>query len=326
MTRAVGDVLDQLAPRALARDALVEQVAEQVDDIEVGHFGVAPDVVHAAGLAGFEHALDGAAVIGDEQPVASLLPVAVHGQLLAFQGVDEHQRNQLLGKLERPVVVRAVGDHHRQAVGAVPGPGQVIGRRLGGRVGRIRSVTVRFGEGRLVGRERAVDLVSRHVHETEMIRPAAPVLQRAIEQRLRAGDVGADERTRLVDRAIDVALGGEVHDRVGPMLGEQTRNQRTVADIALHEDVPVVGQALERFAIAGVGQQVQVDHPGIARAEQVMNEVGPDESGTAGDKNRAHWLFNHLKNGTTEDTECTENRDAQLIGDAHCTRKGPVYQ
>ncbi len=44
------------------------------------------------------------------------------------------------GKWIRPVVVRAVRDDRREAIGALPGDGEVIGRRLGRRIGRARIV------------------------------------------------------------------------------------------------------------------------------------------------------------------------------------------
>ena len=49
-------------------------------------------------------------------------------------------------------------------------------------------------------------------------------------------DVGGDEVGRAGDGAVDVALGGEVHDRVGA--GHQVADQRGVADVALDEPQP----------------------------------------------------------------------------------------
>src|SRR3546814_19781898 len=38
-------------------------------------------------------------------------------------------------------------------------------------------------------------------------------LQRRLQQHQRAGDIGLDERRRAVDRAVDMAFGGQVVDR-----------------------------------------------------------------------------------------------------------------
>ncbi|MNP55638.1 hypothetical protein D3C76_1502990 [compost metagenome] len=73
-------------------------------------------------------------MIFDKQPVAHLLAVAIDRQRLAGQRVENHQGNQLLGEVKRPVVVRAVGQQHGQTVGALPGADQVVGRRLARRV------------------------------------------------------------------------------------------------------------------------------------------------------------------------------------------------
>ena len=65
-----------------------------------------------------------AGVVLDVEPVADVVAVAVDRQGLALQGVEDHQRDQLLGELVGAVVVRAVG---RPAS---------AGRRCGGRPGR----------------------------------------------------------------------------------------------------------------------------------------------------------------------------------------------
>ena len=177
----------------------------------------------------------------DVEPVAHLLAVAVDRQRLAGEGVDDHQRDQLLGKMKRAVVVGAVGRQHRQAVGVMPGADQVVARRLARRIGAVRLVGVGLAERRIVPAEAAVDLVGRDVKEAErllLVRgQLRPVRARRLEQREGALDVGADELGRAVDAAVDVALGGEVHDRARPMGREQAVDQRPVADVAAHEHV-----------------------------------------------------------------------------------------
>ena len=113
-----------------------------------------------------QHQQDAGAVILDVQPVAHVAAVAVDRQRPAVERIEDHQRNQLLGKLERAVVVRAVGDQRRQAVGVEVGAHQVIGRRLARRVRRVRRVRRLLAE-QPVGAERAVHLVGRHVQKPE---------------------------------------------------------------------------------------------------------------------------------------------------------------
>src|SRR5690606_34225811 len=121
-----------------ARAQFVEQRAHGVDDLDVGLFIPATDVVGLAGLASLQHAADGAAMVFHVQPVADLHAVAIHRQGLAGQGVDDHQRDELFGEVVRAVVVRAVGGEHRQAVGVVVGTHQVVAGGLAGRIGAVR--------------------------------------------------------------------------------------------------------------------------------------------------------------------------------------------
>ena len=131
----------------------------------------------------------------DVQPVAHLLPVAVHRQRLAGEGIDDHQRDQLLGEVIGPVVVGAVGGEHRQAVGVVLGAHQVVARGLASRVGAVRLVrfvSVKAGASgrasrrprrwRRAGSEAACSAVA-----------MLPVDAHGFEQAERADDVGLEK-------------------------------------------------------------------------------------------------------------------------------------
>src|SRR5690606_26013673 len=140
--------------------------------------------------------------------------------------------------------------------------------------------------------QRAVDLVGGHVQETEGLarRPLQrpPVVARGLEQRQGADHVGLHERARPVDGPVDVALGGEVQDRVRAMLAQQGVHQRAIADVAMDEDMVVVPlQRRQGVEVAGVGERVEVDHalPGGQRLE---HEVPAEETGSAGDKPGLH--------------------------------------
>ncbi|MCY1178869.1 hypothetical protein D9M73_192420 [compost metagenome] len=108
---------------------------------------------------------------------------------------------------------------------------------------------------------------------------ATPVGAYGFQQAEGADDVGFDEVFRAVDRAIDVGLGGEVDDGAWLVLLEQTCDQLSVADVAVHEDVALVAlQAAQGLQVACVGEFVEVDH-GLVRAGQpVQDEVGADET------------------------------------------------
>ncbi len=289
---AVGHVGD-LFGVALAVGAgaqLVEQGAHGVDDLDVGLFVPAADVVGLTQTAAFEHAADGAAVVFDVEPVADLHAVAVHRQRLAGQGVDDHQRDEFFGEVERPVVVRAVGGEHRQAVGVVPCADQVVAGGLAGAVGAVGLVAVGLGKGGVGFGQRTVDLVGGDVQEAEGLlrfaRNDGVIGSHRLQQIEGADDVGLDEVAGAVDGSVDVALGGEVHHRAGLVFGQQAFDQSAVADVALHKGVVgVVLEAGQGFKVACVGEFVEVDDGLIRLGQPVEDKVGADEAGCAGDEN-----------------------------------------
>src|SRR3546814_9962348 len=126
------------------------------------------------------------------------------------------------------------------------------------------------------------------MQEAERIRRIAfqcfPGVARGFQQRQRAHDVGLHEGARAVDRAVDVALGGEVDHRVGPVLGQQAVDQVAVADVALDENMRrVVLQRRKRIEVARVREGVEVDHADAA-GDRLEHEIAADEAGSAGYK------------------------------------------
>jgi hypothetical protein len=265
-----------------------EQFAEQADHLDVLAFVVAADVVGLARRATFQDPNQGAGMVVDVEPVANLVALAVDRQRLAVQGVEDHQRDELLGKVIRAVVVRAIGGDHRQSVGVVPGAHQMVGRGLAGGIGGIGLVAGGFGEQAGVA-QAAVDLVGGDVMEAEaglaLAFQAVPVVPGGFEQGVGADDVGLDEFGRAVDGAVDVALGGQVHDAVRLVLAEQAADLGGVADVDLLEGVArVAGDAGQGVEVACVGQAVHVDHPVVGVSDQVPDDGGADEAGAAGDE------------------------------------------
>ena len=79
-----------------------------------------------------------------------------------------------------------------------------------------------------------------------------------------------------------MALGGEIHHGIGPVLGQQPRHQGAIADIAVHEHVVRVAvQRGQGVQVASVSQGIQVDHPDSAR-DGLQHEITTDEAGAAG--------------------------------------------
>src|SRR5690606_9593 len=142
VARPVGDEGDlrlvRLAIRA--RTTLVEQRADGLYHLDVLLLRIAADVIGLADPAVGQHGADRIAVVADEQPVAYLTAVAVDRQRLAGQRLRDYQRDELLRKVVGPIVVRAGGGQHRQAVGVVERAHQMVGRSFRRRIRRIGSV------------------------------------------------------------------------------------------------------------------------------------------------------------------------------------------
>ncbi len=112
---------------------------------------------------------------------------------------------------------------------------------------------------------------------------------RRLQQHKGAVDVGLDEGARPVYGAVDVALGGQVHDHVGCEGREQGADGPGIADVDLLEGEPrVVGDGCEVVAIAGIGQLVQHADAMVARLDQMAHDRRSDKAGPAGHDELAH--------------------------------------
>ena len=101
-------------------------------------------------------------MIFDVQPIANVPAVAIDGQLLALDGVEEHQGDELLRELVGAVVVGAIRDQGWQAIGFVIGSHKVICGRFGGRIWGIGSIWRSLHE--RTGRSQcAIDFIRRDV-------------------------------------------------------------------------------------------------------------------------------------------------------------------
>ncbi|MNT74313.1 hypothetical protein D3C72_2131240 [compost metagenome] len=65
-------------------------------------------------------------MVPNVQPITHIETITVDRQVLATQGVSNHERDQLLGKVVGSVVVRTVRRQDRQPVGMVIGANQMV--------------------------------------------------------------------------------------------------------------------------------------------------------------------------------------------------------
>jgi hypothetical protein len=157
--------------------------------------------------------------------------------------VDDHQRNEFFRVLIGTVIIGAVGDQRRHAVGRDKGANQVIASRLARSIRRIRTIGGGFREGGIGRAERAIDLVGRDVEKSRQIehRGGAPAIEGRLQKRERAEHIGLQKGFRVADRTVDMRLGGQMRDAEKFVFVEQALHQRRVADIALHELDAAIG-------------------------------------------------------------------------------------
>ena len=267
---AVGDPVEVLGVAAHglqdhAQDGDVVLLPIGADEVGLPHAALGEDVPHR-----------GAVVLGVD-PVADVLAAAVELGADAVDDVGDLPGDELLHVLVGAVVVGAVGDRGAQAVGAGPGAHEHVGRRLGGAVRRRGLIRRLLGElGGVVERQVAVDLVGGDVVVADAI------FADGLQQAEGALHVGAQERLRVGDGVVVVALCGVVHDRV--VAGDDPIEQLRVADVTDDELDPVLGQPRDVLGVAGVGQLVQDGHVDARVVlHDVVHEVAADEAATARD-------------------------------------------
>ena len=241
---------------------------------------------------------DGRGVVLGVDPVADVLAAAVELGAHAVDDVGNLPGDELLHVLVGAVVVGAVGDRGAQAVGAGPGAHEHVGGRLGRAVGARGLIGRLLGElRRVVERQVAVDLVGGDVVVADAIFP------HGLQQAEGALHVRAQERLRVGDGVVVVALGGVVHDRV--VAGDQPVQQPGVADVAHDELHAVGGQPRDVLGVAGVGQLVQDGDVDLrVVVHDVVHEVAADEAAAARDDDvfRGEGLLCHVDSSSVPST------------------------
>ena len=184
----------------------VQERAEGVHHIEIRAFVESADIVGLAEAAFLQDEPDGGSVIFDEKPIADLLAVAIHGEGLSIERVQNHQGDELFRKMVGAVVVRAVRRQGGETVGVLEGPNEVVAGGLGGGVGAVRREGRGLRKGGVVRPESSVNFIGRDMEETK---PGAaglgegfPIMARGIQETERAGDIRLHEGLGRIDRAV----------------------------------------------------------------------------------------------------------------------------
>src|SRR6266403_2721327 len=163
-----GPVLDEgdefASTAAQVRGELVHKIGDEFNDAEVGPFVMAADVVGFAVGATREDLPEGLGVVADVKPVANVHAVPVNRDWFAGEAALNDDRDELFGKLIGAVVVGAVGEDDRQAIGVVVSAHEHVAGGVAGGIGRVGRVGGGFGKeaGRTEG---AIDFVGGDVVE-----------------------------------------------------------------------------------------------------------------------------------------------------------------
>ena len=312
--RHVGDEVHVLAFRAAEQP--IDSLDDDLDDVDVLPFVEAADVVGFGNLPVMENHVDGAGVVFYEEPVAHVFALAVNRQRLLVADVVDEQRNQLFGELVRTVVVTAVRDNCRHAVGVVECAHKMVGARLRCRIRAMRRVLrrlveevvavgqVMFGAGgrrgerrrnafRVVHLEGAIDFVGGDVVEAlalVLFREAFPVELRGLQQAQSSHHVGLRKGERILDGAIDMAFGSEVDDAIDLFVLHELVERVKVADVHFHElIVRLAFDILEVREVARIGKLIEVDNLVFrVLVHEQANHVAPDKACTAGNDDILH--------------------------------------
>ena len=95
---------------------------------------------------------------------------------------------------------------------------------------------------------------------TLAVAPGDPGLAGSVKQVLSTQDVHTQEELRILDRAVYMTLGSEVHHVVDVVLRKQFISQLAVADISLDKEATlVVDVVLDGTKVSGIGQCVEDD-------------------------------------------------------------------
>jgi hypothetical protein len=114
------------------------------------------------------------------------------------------------------------------------------------------------------------------------------VLAGGLDERERADDVRVEERARVVQGVVVVALRRVVHNDVAVF--DEAVDKGRVGDVALDEGEPLGVESVERGHVARVGEIVEDGHVVIGGLEHVMHEVRTDETGSTGNEKLAHRI------------------------------------
>src|SRR5262245_38654438 len=113
----------------------IDQIADHFHQAEVLPFVLTGNIVNLADATAREHLPQRLSVVAHIKPVAHVQSVSVNRDGLAREYLLNDDWNELFGMLIGAVVVRAIRDEGRQAVGVMERPDEHVRAGLAGGVG-----------------------------------------------------------------------------------------------------------------------------------------------------------------------------------------------
>ena len=127
MTEAVNNIGNEIKGfTLLATKETIYGIDNHFDDVDVLPLVETTDVVSLCNGTFVENEVDSACMILHKKPVTNILTSTVYREWLTMTNIVDEERNQLLWKLVRTVVVRAVGHDSRHTVGIVKSTNEMI--------------------------------------------------------------------------------------------------------------------------------------------------------------------------------------------------------
>ena len=168
---------------------------------------------------------------------------------------------------------------------------------------------------RPVERQVAVNLVGR-----DLMKAHIAVFTAGVHEHGRADNIRLQKQRRVGDRAVDMALGREVHDYIGSLVFKQAVDRLAVADVHPGKaEVRLPEQRRERGEVAGIGELVDAHEPVVRVVRtQIKQIVCADEAGAAGDES------SHAAPSQTQVCPPRPRADAHRRARGHSARRQPA--
>ena len=123
---------------------LMKLLANELYNVDIAHFVVTADVVDFPSSPLPDDEVDSLAMVFYVEPIAHVQTIAIDGQGLIVEGVDDHEGNELFREMVRPIVVGAAGNSNGQAVRPVIGQNEEVCAGFGAAVRARRMERRRF--------------------------------------------------------------------------------------------------------------------------------------------------------------------------------------